>query len=110
MCVFRKLLPSVPCTSLLASVAARHSAPCHAPSAVLLLLTQEVLFVVDSTGDSQQQAYAMADISCQQSAADPTVVYVVPRTGAQGSGTSKDKVRALIQVRHVITNREGGDR
>lgn len=70
--------------------------------AVLLLLTPEVLFVVDEFGDTQEQAYAMADISCLQSGADPSVVFIVPKASTKNGDADGDKVWITVGMIEMV--------
>ncbi|ELT92184.1 hypothetical protein CAPTEDRAFT_228271 [Capitella teleta] len=78
----------------------------HDPVTVFLLLTAEILFVLDEFADEQDQAHSLTQISCQGSAADPTLLLITPKHRHTDDAThderkdidSKDRIAQFIAM------------
>ncbi|GAB6029598.1 Vacuolar protein sorting-associated protein 13B [Chamberlinius hualienensis] len=87
-----KMLPnSRSSNDLILTVEATHINSCGNYSAISLLLTTEVLFVVSLDTDSQQQAFGLTEFDCQADHNDPTLIHFFNRKSAEDESQCENK-------------------
>lgn len=73
----RKIFSSLPATDILLAVDGLHLDLTGLEVEVTLLLTPEILFVVSSEEDSQQQAFAVGELEMTECPSDDTLITIV---------------------------------
>lgn len=85
------MLPDCPADANVFAIEATHINVSEHYAAAVLLLTQEVLFVVSVDSDTQQQAFPLMELNCVGHTADPTLVYFLPREVTDSNLKPEDK-------------------
>ncbi|XP_048244061.1 vacuolar protein sorting-associated protein 13B-like isoform X2 [Haliotis rufescens] len=97
----QKIFSSLPATDILLAVDGLHLDLTGLEVEVTLLLTPEILFVVSSEEDSQQQAFAVGELEMTECPSDDTLITIVwndnyYKTTVESEASNKDRVAAFI--------------
>ena len=76
---FRKLLQSIPSCDIVFCGEAGYVDVTDNVAPVTLILTPEILFVINHEDDEQQQAFAVAELECGVKTGDTTLLTIVWR-------------------------------
>ena len=91
---YRKLLQSIPSSAILFCAEAGFVEVTDILTPVTLILTPEILFVINHDDDVQQQAFAVAELDCGVKMDETAVLTVVWRDSATGKVEEVGKYRA----------------
>ena len=79
MFFFRKVLQSIPSCDIVFCGEAGYVEVTDTVSPVTLILTPEILFVINHDDDEQQQAFAVAELECGVKTGDTTLLTIIWR-------------------------------
>ena len=110
---FRKVLQSIPSCDIVFCGEAGYVEVTDTVSPVTLILTPEILFVINHEDDEQQQAFAVAELECGVKTGDTTLLTIIwrdtfsshdDRVGIILKLTSYSQLTLIFEPVHEISN------
>ncbi|KAK6186959.1 hypothetical protein SNE40_006214 [Patella caerulea] len=96
-----KIFSTLPRTNFLLTVEACHLDMSGSEVMVTLILTSDILFVVNNDEDAQQQAFSLSELECCDNVSDPTLISLLwtdnsYKANVEAGNSNKDRVAAFV--------------